>query len=92
MRQRASNGQPLKHYGQKKVELLSDGGEKMHVTFSMHGVKRAIISTSATAPSGIETHLDEWDPQKGRTVSHFKKRTSGGARWLNIMARADFTF
>ena len=55
MRLRASNGQPLKHYGQKKVELLSDGGEKMHVTFSVHDVKRAIISTSATAPSGIET-------------------------------------
>ena len=36
MRLRASNGQPLQHYGQKKVELLSDGGEKMHVTFSVH--------------------------------------------------------
>ena len=58
MRLRASSGQPLKHYGQKKVELLSDSGEKMHVTFSVHDVKRAIISTSATAPSGIETHLD----------------------------------
>ena len=78
MRLRASNGQPLKHYGQKKVELLSDGGEKMHVTCSVHDVKRAIISTSATAPCGIETHLDEWNPQKGRTVSYFKKRTSGG--------------
>ena len=87
MRLRASNGQPLKHYGQKKVELLSDGGEKMHVTFSVHDVKRAIISTSATAPSGIETHLDEWDPQKGITVSCFKKRTSGGTRWLNMITR-----
>ena len=28
MRLRASNGLPLKHYGQKKVELLSDSGEK----------------------------------------------------------------
>ena len=92
MRLRASNGQPLKHYGQKKVELLSDGGEKMHVTFSVHDVKRATISTSATARSGIETHLDEWDPQKGRTVSYFKKRTSGGARWLNIMARGGLYF
>ena len=36
MRLRASNGQPLKHCGQKKVELLSDSGEKMHVTFSVH--------------------------------------------------------
>ena len=92
MRLRASNGQPLKHYGQKKVELLSDSGEKMHVTFSVHDVKRAIISTSATAPSGIETHLDEWDPQRGRTVSYFKKRTSGGTRWLNIMARGGLYF
>ena len=33
MRLRVSNSQPLKHYGQKKVELLSNGGEKMHVTF-----------------------------------------------------------
>ena len=78
MRLRASNGQLLKHYGQKKVELLSDSCEKMHVAFSVHDVKRAIISTSATAPSRIETHLDEWDPHKGRTVSYFKKRTSGG--------------
>ena len=92
MRLRASNGQPLKHYGQKKVELLSDSGEKMHVTFSVHDVKRAIISTSATAPSGIETHLDEWDPQRGRTVSYFKKRTSGGTRRLNIMARGGLYF
>ena len=93
MRLRASNGQPLKR-GQKKVELLSDSdsGEKMHVTFSVHDVKRAIISTSATAPSGIETHLDEWDPQKGRTVSYFKKWTSGGTRWLNIMARGGLYF
>ena len=67
MRLRASNGQPLKHYGQKKVELLSDSGEKMHVTFSVQDVKRAIISTSATAPSGIETHLDEWDPQRSHS-------------------------
>ena len=74
LRLRASNGQPLRHYGQKKVELLSDGGEKMHATFSVHDVKRAIISTSATALSGIETHLDEWDPQRGRTVSYFKNR------------------
>ena len=92
MRLRASNGQPLKHYGQMKMELLSDSGEKMHVTFSVHDVKRAIISTSATAPSGIETHLDEWDPQKGRTISYFKKRTSGGTRWLNIMARGGLYF
>ena len=92
MRLRASNGQPLKHYGQKKVELLSDSGEKMHVTFSVHDVKRAIISTSATAPSGIETHLDEWDSQKGRTVSYFKKRTSGGTRWLNMMTRGGLYF
>ena len=42
MRLRASNGQPLKHYGQKEVELLSDSGEKMHVTFSAHDVKRAM--------------------------------------------------
>ena len=58
----------------------------------MHDVKRAIISTSATAPSGIETHLDEWDPQRGRTVSYSKKRTSGGTRWLNIMARGGLFF
>ena len=64
----------------------------MHVTFSVHDVKRAIISTSATAPSGIETHLDEWDPQKGRTVSYFKKRTSGGTRWLNMMTRGGLYF
>ena len=69
------------------MELLSDSGEKMRVTFSVHDVKRARISTSASAPSGIETHLDEWDPQRGRTVSYFKKRTSGGTRWPNIMAR-----
>ena len=75
MRLRASNGQPLKHYGQKKVE-----------------VKRAIISTSATAPSGIETHLDERDSQKGRTVSYFKKRTLGGTRWLNMMTRGGLYF
>ena len=87
-----SDRQPLKHYGQKKVELLSDSGEKMRVTFSVHDVKRAIISTSATAPSGIETHLDEWDPQRGRTVSYLKKRTSGGTRWLNIMARGGLFF
>ena len=31
VRLRASNGQPLKHYGQKKVELLSDSGEKMQL-------------------------------------------------------------
>ena len=92
MRLRASNGQLLKHYGQKKVELLSDSGEKMHVTFSVHDVKRTIISTSATAPSGIETHLDEWDSQKGRTVSYFKKRTSGGTRWLNMMTRGGHYF
>ena len=92
MRLRASSGQTLKHYGQKKVELLSDSGEKMHVTFSVHNVKRAIISTSATAPSGIETHLDEWDSQKGRTVSYFKKRTSGGTRWLNMMTRGGLYF
>ena len=92
IRLRASNGQPLKHYGHKKVELLSDGGEKMHVTFSVHDVKRAIISTSATTPSGIETHLDEWNPQEGRTVSYFKKRTSGGTRWLNIMTRGGLYF
>ena len=87
MRLRASNGQPLKHNGQKKVELLSDSGEKMQVTFSVHDVKRAIISTSATAPSGIETHLDEWDPQRGRKVSYFKKRGrreahGGWTSWL----------
>ena len=87
MRLRGSNGQPLKHYVQKKVELLSDSGGKMHVTFSVHDVKRAIISTSATAWSGIETHQEECHPQRGRTVSCFKKRTSGGTRWLNIMAR-----
>ena len=92
MRLRASNGQPLKHYGQKKVELLSDGGEKMHVTFSVHDVKRAMISTSATAPSGIETHLGEWNPQGGLTVSYFKKRTSGGTRWLNMMTRGGLYF
>ena len=69
-RLRASNGQPLKHYGQKKVELLSDSGEKMHVTFSVH----------------------EWDSQKGRTVSYFKKRTSGGTRWLNMMTRGGLYF
>ena len=92
MRLRVSNGQPLKHYGQKKVELLLDGGEKMHVTFSVHDVKRAMISTSATAPSGIETHLDEWNPQEGRTVSYFKKRTSGGTRWLNMMTRGGLYF
>ena len=45
MRLRASNGQLLKHNGQKKVELLSDSGEKMHVTFSVHDVKRARISS-----------------------------------------------
>ena len=92
MRLRASNGQPLKHYGQKKVELLSDGGEKMHVIFIVHDVKRAMISTSATAPSGIETHLDEWNPREGRTVSYFKKRTSGGTRWLNMMTRGGHYF
>ena len=92
MRLRASNGQPLKHYGQKKVELLSDGGEKMHVIFSVHDVKRAMISTSATAPSGIETHLDEWNPQEGRTISSFKKRTSGDTRWLNRMTRGGLYF
>ena len=92
MRLRASNGQPLKHYGQKKVELFSDGGEKMYVTFSVHDVKRAMISTSATAPSGIETHLDEWNPQEGRTVSYFKKRTSGDTRWLNMMTRGGLDF
>ena len=64
MRLRASNGQLLKHYGQRKVELLSDSGEEVHVTFSVHDVKRAIISTSAIAPRGTETHLDEWDPPK----------------------------
>ena len=74
------------------MEFLSDDGEKMHVTFSVHDVKRAIISTSATATSGIETHLGEWDPKKGRTVSYFKKRTSRGARWLNIMARGGLYF
>ena len=82
----------LEHYGQKKGELLLDSGEEMHVTFSVCDVKRAIISTSATAPSGIETHLGEWDPQRGRTVSYFKKRTSGGTRWLNIMARGGLFF
>ena len=92
MRLRASNGQPLKHYGQKKVELFSDGGEKMYVTFSVHDVKRAMTSTSATAPCGIETHLDEWNPQEGRTVSYFKKRTSGGTRWLNMMTRGGLYF
>ena len=87
MRLRASNEQPLKHYGQKKVELLSDGGEKMYVTFSVHDVKRAMISTSATAPSGIETHLDECNPQEGCTVSYFKKRTSGGTRRTLLFRR-----
>ena len=89
---RASNGQPLKHNNQKKVELLSNSGEKMHVTFRVHDVKCAIISTSATAPSGIETHLDEWDLQSGRTVSYFKKRTLGGTWWLNLMARGGLYF
>ena len=92
MRLRASNGQPLKHYGQKKVELFSDGGEKMYVTFSVHDVKREIISTSATAPSGIETHLDEWNPREGCTISYFKKRTSGDTRWLNMMTRGGLYF
>ena len=77
MRLRASNGQPLKHDGQKKVELLSDSAEKMHVTFSVHDVKRAIISTSATAPSGIETHI--WMSETRREVAQFPISRRG--RW-----------
>ena len=60
MRLRVSGGQPLKHYGQKKVELFSDGGEcarrQARNDFHVRNCTKWDRDTSGRVESSRRTH------------------------------------